>query len=160
MGTTSEIFRALLDYHYALYRRVWDSIGHLTEAQFVADTDYGHGSIRNQIVHVATVDLRWIRGLQGQPGARQLSLDPLDYGTRQAARELWDRTEREVTDYVAALDDRDLAQRPPGMGGPAWQVLAHVVNHGTDHRAQILRLLDRYGAPTFDQDLILHLWAR
>jgi uncharacterized damage-inducible protein DinB len=46
------------------------------------------------------------------------------------------------------------------MGGPAWQVLAHVVNHGTDHRAQILRLLDRYGAPTFDQDLILHLWAR
>jgi hypothetical protein len=35
-----------------------------------------------------------------------------------------------------------------------------MVNHGTDHRAQILRVLHDFDAPTFDQDLIIHLWFR
>ena len=38
-----------------------------------------------------------------------------------------------------------------------WQVLLHVVNHGTDHRGQILRILHDFGAPTFDQDLMGYL---
>jgi uncharacterized damage-inducible protein DinB len=33
-----------------------------------------------------------------------------------------------------------------------------MVNHGTDHRAQVLRSLHDFGAPTFNQDLIIHLW--
>jgi uncharacterized damage-inducible protein DinB len=44
------------------------------------------------------------------------------------------------------------------MMGPTWQVLSHLVNHGTDHRAQVLRALHELGAPTFSQDLIHHLW--
>jgi uncharacterized damage-inducible protein DinB len=39
-----------------------------------------------------------------------------------------------------------------------WQILAHVVNHGTDHRAQVLDLLHRLGAPNVEQDLIYYLW--
>ena len=152
--------RTLFDYDQALYRRVWESIMQLTDAQFVQEVDYSHGSIRNQIVHVATVDERWLRGLHEQPDARQFNLDPTDYPTRESARVLWDSTALKVTDYVAALDAGDLERQPQGMYGPVWQVLAHMVNHGTDHRAQILRLLHDFGAPTFDQDLVLYLWAQ
>ena len=42
---------------------------------------------------------------------------------------------------------------------PVWQILLHVVNHATDHRAQTLRLLDQLGAPTFEQDFMLYLYA-
>ncbi len=49
---------------------------------------------------------------------------------------------------------------PIGMNEPAWQVILHVVNHGTDHRAQVLRVLHDIGAPTFNQDLIIHLWQK
>jgi uncharacterized damage-inducible protein DinB len=156
----TEIFRTLIDYHYALYDRVWDSIMQLGDEQFVQDVAFSHGSIRNQIVHVAVVDARWLLGLKEDPGARAFNLSPADYATRDSAHALWDRTAREVTDYVAGLGEADLARTPRGMGGPTWQILAHVVNHGTDHRAQILRALHEFGAPTFDQDLILHLWAR
>jgi uncharacterized damage-inducible protein DinB len=152
--------RTLIDYDYALYRRVWDSIMQLTDAQFVQDVNYSHGSIRNQIVHVAEVDERWLRGLQEHPNARQFNLDPTDYPTRASARALWDSTALKVTDYVASLGEGDLERQPQGMYGPIWQVLAHMVNHGTDHRAQILRVLHDFGAPTFDQDLIIHLWFR
>jgi uncharacterized damage-inducible protein DinB len=153
-------FRTLIDYNYALYDRVWDSIMQLTDEQFVQDNGYSHGSIRNQIVHVATVDTRWLGGLQERPEARQFMLDASDYVTREQARALWDATARAVSDYVGSLDDESLERHPRGLPGPVWQVLAHLVNHGTDHRAQILRALYDLGAPTFDQDLILYLWAR
>jgi uncharacterized damage-inducible protein DinB len=65
-----------------------------------------------------------------------------------------------MLNYVSGLDEAALEATVPGLNEPAWQILAHVANHGTGHRAQILRLLDDLGAPTFDQDLIIFLWER
>ena len=39
-----------------------------------------------------------------------------------------------------------------------WQVLLHVVNHGTDHRAQALRLLNDLGVETKSQDYVFHVY--
>jgi uncharacterized damage-inducible protein DinB len=39
-----------------------------------------------------------------------------------------------------------------------WQVLLHVANHGTDHRAQILRLLNDLGLRTESQDYIFYVY--
>lgn len=157
---SSEMIQTLFAYHYELYDRVWDSIDGLTKAQFMQEDAYSRGSLHHQMLHVANADGRWLRGLQGDPEARQYTLSPADYPTRVAVRQIWDETRQAVTAYVAALTDDDLAQMAPGMMGPNWQVLVHIVNHGTDHRAQILRQLHDLGAPTFDQDLILHLWRR
>jgi uncharacterized damage-inducible protein DinB len=33
----------------------------------------------------------------------------------------------------------------------------HVINHGTDHRAQILAMLNQLGGETVEQDLIFYL---
>ncbi len=155
-----ELIRTQIDYNYGLYRRVWDSISTLTDEQFVLDVDYSHGSIRNQMMHVTVVDKRWLLGLQEHPDARGFGLSPSDYPTRESVRALWDGVSKEVIDYVVSLDEAGLARTPQGMGGPVWQVLVHMVNHGTDHRAQILRSLHDFGAPTFDQDLVLYLWNR
>ncbi len=66
----------------------------------------------------------------------------------------------ELLDYVRTLDEAKALGTPPGLYGPAWQVLLHLGNHGTDHRAQVLRALQAFGAPTFDQDFILYQWFR
>jgi uncharacterized damage-inducible protein DinB len=39
-----------------------------------------------------------------------------------------------------------------------WQALLHVANHGTDHRAQILRLLNDLGVKTTSQDYIFYIY--
>lgn len=153
-----QLVRRLVEYNDVLHRRLWDSIRQLSDGQFVAEIDYSHGSIRNQMVHLAAVDGRWLRGLKGLPDARTFHPDPSAYQTPQSTYELWDPIAREYTEYATSLDERGLMRTPVGMPGPAWQVLVHVVNHGTDHRAQILRALHDFGAPTFDQDLILYLW--
>ena len=39
-----------------------------------------------------------------------------------------------------------------------WQILLHVANHGTDHRAQLLRLLNDMGVQTKPQDYIFYVY--
>ena len=82
--------------------------------------------------------------------------------------EYWVGGERRVLGYVANRDDAQLlrevtysiSRRPEPTTNTVWEILVHMVNHGTDHRAQVLALLHRLGAPTFEHDLILYLWDR
>lgn len=155
-----EMVRTMLSYHEALYRKLWQSIMELTDEQFVQPIPYSHGSIRDQMVHVASVDERWLAGLKGDREARRITRQPEGYPDRNRVRDLWDQVAAKVRLYAEDLAPEELSFRPRGMRGPVWQILLHMVNHGTDHRAQILRMLDEFGAPTFDQDLIIHLWSR
>lgn len=153
-------FKTLFGYHYSLYDRIWESVNHLSEAQFIQDNPYSRGSIRNQLIHVANTDAGWLRGIKEIPDARAFRLDPLEYPTRSAARVIWVELTQGMKDYIGELDEEELHRIPAGMGGPTWQILTHLVNHGTDHRAQILTALTDFGAPTFDQDMIFYLWPR
>jgi uncharacterized damage-inducible protein DinB len=68
-----------------------------------------------------------------------------------------------MRDYLAALRDDMLFDTPikePDVDRDliVWQVLLHVVNHGTDHRAQLLRLLNDLGVKTTSQDYIFYVY--
>lgn len=157
MGMT-ELIRTMVAYNDALHRQMWDSIQQLSDDLFTAPIEYSHGSIRNQLVHLAAVDGRWTLGLKGLPDARSFNPHADDYPTASSFFNLWEPIAREFYELAMGMDDDQLLQIPQGMNKPAWQIILHVVNHGTDHRAQVLRALHDFGAPTFDQDLILHLW--
>ncbi len=132
----------------------------LTDAQFTTDVPYSHGSIRNHMVHLANVDGGWLRGLKEDPAARSYRLNPEDYTTREQVRALCDQAEKDIRDYVAALDDDALGQTPKTVPTTVWQTLLHLVNHGTDHRGQVLRVLHDLKADTFDQDLIYYYLSK
>ena len=155
-----ELFKTTAEYNDHMNRKVWDRIMTLTDEQFIEDLGYSHGSIRDLMIHMAVVERRWLRGLQGQPDARGYSADPAAFSTRQQAFEYWDQGARDLMSYVRSLDDSGLELTPIGMLGPVWQVLLHLINHATDHRSQVLRALTDFGVQTFDQDLILYLWFR
>ncbi|MBN1284507.1 MAG: DinB family protein [Anaerolineae bacterium] len=162
----ADAIRTLHDYNYALHRKIWACIDHITDAQFVEEIDYSLGSIRNHMIHVISVDRRWIMGIREQAAVAHLK--PADYPTKAAARAIWDEIETDILAYIQTLDDAQL-ERPVTLKvsrqaapivHPAWQILVHMVNHGTDHRAQVLPILHRFGAPTLEQDFMIYLWAR
>jgi uncharacterized damage-inducible protein DinB len=153
-----ENIRAYIDYHIALSRQVWDSIDQITDEQFLLDDAYSRGSIRNLVVHLASVDRRWLAGLKNLPDVGHLAFD--DYPNRDSARATFESVAKDLTDYVAALSEAELEQNPADIPSPRMVVLMHMVNHGTDHRATVLQKLNEFGAPTFGQDFILWLWSR
>ena len=65
--------------------------------------------------------------------------------------------------YLVDLQDSMLFGKPiqepeEDQALSVWQVLLHVVNHGTDHRAQLLRILNDLGVETTSQDYIFYVY--
>lgn len=156
-----ELIKTFVSYHLDMTRRVWESIDQLTEEQFVADDAYSRGSIRNLMVHLANTDSNWLAGLKNipeseDPPRRQYE----DYPVRAGVHAFWDATAKDVAEYIETLTEAALNENPTDIPSPRWQVLLHIINHGTDHRSTVLQRLHEFGAPTFDQDLIFWLWNR
>ena len=153
-------FRHFYDYHFTENRTLWDRyITQLSHEQFTQAVGYSHGSVRDQIVHLISVDDTWFSGLRGV--AIPEPLNPADFPDRESIRAHWDNVEQNMLDYLAELRDDMLFDTP--LDGEdkdliLWQVLLHVANHGTDHRAQLLRLLHDLGVKTTSQDYIFYVY--
>lgn len=149
----------LYAYHFAMNRKLWDySVMALTEEQFTRRLEYSVGSIRNQVVHLLNIDDRWFCGLRGQPVPG--FLNPVYFNKRPKIREMWDEVEGKMQAYLATLTDEMLPQPYDDGRMAVWQVLLHIVNHGTDHRAQTLAMLHGIGALTFPQDYAIWLMRK
>ena len=161
-----QAIKTLFDYNYGAHDRVWDCVMELTTEQFVEKSDYSWGSIRNHLVHVMSVDNRWLARVQKQTLPERL--EPIDFPNQDVAREKWNEIRDCVLEYVSTLSPVDLEEivivNLPHRGGEyrnqRWEILVHMVNHGTDHRAQMLARLYELGAMTIEQDMILYLWDR
>ena len=156
----ADAFRHFYDYHFWVNRKIWDSdIVPLTEEQFIQEVGYSYGSVRNQILHLISADETWFSELRGVEVPDPL--DPADFPDRASIRAHWDEVERMMRATLATLRDDMLFTQPfPGedAGLFVWQVLVHVVNHGTDHRAQLLRQLNDLGVATEYQDYIFYVY--
>jgi len=157
----ADAFRHFYNYHFAENRHIWDDyVVPLTQEQFTQEASYSHGSVRNQIVHLVSVDDAWFSGLRGVELPE--GYNPADFEDRAVLRAQWDKVEQNMRDYLANLQDDMLIGKPFPEGEDEelilWQVLLHVANHGTDHRAQILRLLNDLGVKTTSQDYIFYVY--
>ena len=153
-----EMIQLFVDYHIDMTRRVWDAINEITDEQFLADNAYSRGSIRNLMVHLASVDRRWLAGLKNQEDVGHLTLE--DFPTRASAREAFESTAKDLTEYASTLTEDVLSNPTEKVEQPQWQILLHLANHGTDHRATVLQQLNELGVETFPQDFVIWLWER
>jgi uncharacterized damage-inducible protein DinB len=154
-------FRHFYDYQFAENRKIWDTyITPLSYEQFTRNAGYSKGSVRNQVVHLMEVDEVWFSGLRGIEFTEPVYPDHGD--DRSFIRAHWDTVEQDMRAYLAKLSDDRLSEKPFAEGEDKdlilWQVLLHVVNHGTDHRAQLLRLLNDLGVKTTSQDYIFYVY--
>jgi len=158
----ADAFRQLYDYHFAANRKVWDEyVVPLEEEKFLQPLEYSIGSVRNHVVHLMSVDHSWFSGLRGEDIPP--IVNPVHYAQKDKIRTEWDSVEAKMREYLAGLRDKMLFERPFPDGEDEvlilWQVLLHVVNHGTDHRAQLLRMLHDLGVKTTAQDYIFYLYG-
>ncbi len=155
-------FRQFYNYHFAENRKIWDiCIASLTYEQFTQNVAYSHGSVRDQIVHILNADDLWFSELQY---TEPIELIPAaNFDDRKVIRAHWDEVEQRMQTYLAQLQDDMLFDKP--IKEPeedkdlfVWQVLLHVANHGTDHRAQLLRVIHDMGIETDAQDFIFYVY--
>ncbi len=165
----SEWFNNLHKYNTDSNLKLWNCIKELTDDQFTKDINYSQGSIRNQMIHLAAANNRWLARLSST--ALPTNVNNEDFSTIASAYSFCTDIDRNLETYVNTLNDSfinsSIAYSIPSLATPdefinksdnVWQILFHIVNHGTNHRAQVLRILHEFNAPTFEQDYMYHVW--
>ena len=158
----ADAFRHFYNYHFAENCKVWEHVVSLTFEQFTQSVDYSRGSVREQVVHLIDAEDVWFSELRNVGPSEPLP-ESVSADDRNIIRAHWDKVEQNIRAYLADLQDEMLFTKP--IKEPeedqvlfAWQVLLHVANHATDHRAQLLRALHDLGADTKSQDYIFYVY--
>jgi len=154
----------VFDYNFWAFDRVWECISQISNQQFLEEIEYSSGSIRNIVVHVMGGNRTWMSVLRGTEFPPRL--DPEDFDTTSKTKAKWDELKTEFLDDLNSFSQKQLdgtiawellTQGLKSSNG-RWEILLHLANHGTDHRAQILAILHHhFHVRTVEQDMTIYL---
>ena len=161
----AEFLRTLYDYNYWAHRRLLETAARVTDAQRRAPV-FAIGSVHDTLAHTLGAEWLWRRRLSGE-GSPVALPDTVRSGDFEALRALWDEEEPAMRTFVAGLTAADLAadvdyRTLGGHEGRAnrWLLLAHVLNHSTQHRSEVAAMLTELGASPGDLDMIVYWRGR
>jgi uncharacterized damage-inducible protein DinB len=163
---TNEI-KTIFDYNFWAFERVWECICQISDEQFIEQIDYSTGSIRNIIAHIMSANHNWMHRLRDTEISPHLVYE--DFVSLSQTKVTWDELRKEFMDYLEALTEGELEETMnwelPARGltsdNRRWEILLHLANHATDHRAQILAILHHhFHFQTVEQDMIIYLAER
>jgi len=134
----------------------------VTQEQYRAPASFPHGGLRGTLVHALFAEWIWRKRWEGtSPTVR---LKPEEFPTLEALRARWVEEEKQLMDFVDHLTDEKLNTTfnyTNTSGKPftriLWHAMAHLVNHGTQHRTEAAALLTELGHSPGDIDLIYFL---
>lgn len=117
-----------------------------------------HMSVRRLIAHMIGAEQRWIEKYIGGRDIERYENNPPE--TIDALFADWERQRAKTEALIAALDPAGLSRRIP-VNLPHWgfeqeltieQLLFHIINHETHHRAQVSMALQQMqiDPPNFD----------
>jgi uncharacterized damage-inducible protein DinB len=159
---TTEILM-LYDYNYWAHARILQAALQVTPEQFAAPNTSSYGSLRGTLVHALFAETIWRRRLQGESMPAGLPVEA-DFRTPADLQKACAANEAEMRAYLQSLSDADLQavvkyQNTKGVAfqNVTWNILLHVLNHGTQHRAEAAAMLTDLGHSPGDIDMILYL---
>ena len=153
----------LYNYNYWANELILKAAGSLRPEQFIAPAQLSFGSVRGTLVHALGTERLWRQRCQEALSPTSM-LSESDIPDIAALRRQWGAEERAMRAFLGGLADPDLDRsvRYTNMRGtpfetPLWQILIHVVNHGTQFRSEAGVALTSLGHSPGDTDLIVYL---
>jgi uncharacterized damage-inducible protein DinB len=160
MPLSADALRDHIEYSSWASRRLVDAAAGLSPEELTRDFGSSEHSVIGTLAHVYAGDRVWLSRFDGSPFTVFISDADRDLAVLQrdwpALYDRWRAWARGLTDEsaLAVLDYRDLKGNP--WRHPTWQVVLHVVNHGTHHRGQVSGFLRALGRTPPPIDLIAY----
>ncbi|MCY4018252.1 MAG: DinB family protein [Chloroflexi bacterium] len=154
----------LFQYNDWANERILDRAEEVSVEQLTAPNEFGWGSLRGALVHLLDAEYVWRNLLNG--GVSIGELKPEDFANVSAIRARWAEERSAFWHYLNSLSDDDLAGTVSYEGDGImrhrvlWHCLAHVVNHGTQHRGECAALLTGFGHSPGNLDFTVFLSER
>lgn len=142
--------------------KILNAAANVTNEQFTAETAHLHQNLRHALTHTLFAGWLWRNRWTGHS-----STDPFltkDFSSMADLRTRWEEEEKALNEFIATLTDERLASsfQYRTISGASqedvlWQAMAHVVNHGTQHRSEAAAILTELRHSPGDIDLIVFL---
>lgn len=156
----------LIDYNYWANHRVLEAATKLSHAQFVAPDRLIFQSVRGSLVHVLAAELVWRSRCQDGVSPSGLMMQS-EFPTLASLRVRWETEEASFRRYLPTLTAAKLNENleyktttESPQDTPLWQILLHVVNHGTQFRSEAAVALSERGYSPGDLDFIAYVRER
>jgi uncharacterized damage-inducible protein DinB len=149
MPVSADTLRQQLDYSAWASQRLLEEASKLSPGELTHDFKTADKSVLETLVHVFAADRIWLSRVQGT--TRASFIDPQDRDLAVLNKE-WPALQQSWKQYTAALSDQDVLKvisykdtKGNAYQQPLWQILLHLVNHGTHHRGQVSGFLRSMG---------------
>jgi uncharacterized damage-inducible protein DinB len=150
----------LVRYHARSNERILDTIESLQTGDVERPSDLDHGSIAETLRHLVVVDNSWREFLLGHDVD-----DPYDWEVPllpdlASIRSFWIEETHRLEAFVQALGTDDVdrtyswTNEWAEMTASLSLIVAHIVNHGTQHRSELACHLTHLGHSPGDMDLL------
>jgi uncharacterized damage-inducible protein DinB len=157
---TAEEVRTLYEYNCWANQQVLAAAARIGEAAFAAGREVPHGSLRGILVHALAVEWLWRqRCLKGTSPPQYIPGE--SFHQVESVRVAWVEEARTMRRYLASIGDAQLQEpvcyatrRGENCDHLLWQLLVHLVNHGTQHRAEAGSCLGGLGHGPGDLDFV------
>ena len=152
----------LYKYNQWANARILGAAANMTQEQYLAPASFPHGGVRGTLVHALFAEWVWRKRWEGTSPTQRFK--PEEFPTFEYLRMRWQEEERKLMEFVECITDERLNHTfdyTNTSGKPftkiLWQAMAHVVNHGTQHRSEAAAMLTDVGYSPGDIDLIYFL---
>ena len=172
VAADADYFRVLLYYNRWANHLVMDRAREVAESDYHAMIDgLSFGSLHATLVHILVGEMVWLARWEGSLPPERLKdarkadqLAETEIPTFEALAELWRNEEDRQRRFSSALTDETVSttvayddQYGNPNEQPLSQLIAHLVNHGTQFRAEAAVRLTQLGLSPGDLDLIIFL---
>jgi uncharacterized damage-inducible protein DinB len=149
----------LVAYHNRVNQKIFDTAAQLTEEQLKRANEFDRDSAFETLRHMVDVDWSWRQFCNDNDVGKHYLWEFVPMTNLDETRAAWAQDSADLYAYAQALTDEALQKEiviNPEKGERAriWQILAHVVNHGTQHRSELARYFTVCGYSPGDLDLV------
>ena len=134
----------------------------MTEEQFLAPGSFPYGGLRGTLTHILFAEWIWRSRWQGESPTIGMAAE--DFPTLDILAKRWLEEGAKLMDFLASCTEEKLNQKfqykntkGENFENILWQAMAHVVNHGTQHRSETAAILTELGHSPGDIDMILFI---
>lgn len=155
----------LYDYQREVNTLILDVAEQLSDDDLAAVIVEGQSPIRNTLVHlflVIQINVSWWNGSMTGQASFAREFPDQDYPDIQTLRKFSDSVNSEIDTFIRSLEsDSDLARvyertLPDGSVKKRvlWEMMLHVINHGTQHRSEVAMMLTKLGFSPGDMEIL------
>jgi uncharacterized damage-inducible protein DinB len=154
----------IFEYNYWANGKILSACKNITQEQYLAPADYPFGGLGGTLLHVVDAERVWRVLFETSDAGEYQELKAEDFPNFESLENQFREEEKLMRAYLSKLKDDDMEShlKYTVEGGIQrdrilWHCFYHLINHGTQHRAEAAALLTSYSASPGDLDVTVFL---